>query len=160
MFTRFVFPVLVLSAVFAIGYWCVLTLRKFRLNRRLSMHLQYLEQRYLEFIHDRVRLGDLKNESDSALVESILKEAGPVLKPEMDALLDQLDQADQSLLPTSIDSGIFPNVLAAYRALWTDRNGATGLTNQQGQLFQESLLEAVKSDVHSRILHLQTNSQL
>lgn len=160
MFTRFVFPVLVFSAVFAIGYWCVLTIRKFQLNRRLTIHLQYLEQRYLEFIHDRVRLSDLNNESDSVLATAILEESGPVLKPEMDTLLDQLDQANQSLLPASLDSEIFPNVLAAYRSLWPEKAGASVVSSQQKQAFQNSLQEAIRADIHRRILHLHTNSQL
>lgn len=160
MFTRFVFPVLVFSAIFAIGYWCVLLVKKFRLNRRLDMHLQFLEQRYLEFIHSKELPGNLRNEPDTELVEVILEESVPILKPEIDALLDQLDQANQSLLPKTIDSEIFPNVLAAYRSLWTGKAGASMLTSEQKQGFQRALIEAIKSDIHRRILHLQTNSQL
>ncbi len=160
MFMRFVFPVLVFSAIFAIGYWCVLTIKKFRLNRRLTMHLQYLEQRYLEFIHHRVLLGNLRNESDPALVDAILEEAGPLLKPEMDALLGQLDQSNQSLLPNTIDSSIFPNVLAAYRGLWLEQEGESKVTGKQRSSFQNSLMEAVNADVQRRILLLQTDSQV
>lgn len=160
MFTRFVFPVLVFSVIFAIGYWCVLVVKKFRLSQRLGMHLQFLEQRYLEFIHNRELLGNLRNEPDTKLIEVILEESGPILKPEIDALLDQLDQANQSLLPKSIDSEMFPNVIAAYRSLWTGTAAASILTSQQKQTFHESINEAIKADVLRRILFLQTNSQL
>ncbi len=158
MFTRFVFPVLVFSVIIAVGYWCVLLVKKFRVNQRLEIHLQFLEQRYLEFIHNRELLGNLRNEPDAILVQAILEESHPILKPEIDALLDQFDQANQSLLPKSLDSDIFPNVLAAYRNLWTEKAGTSRLTNQQRHSFQESVKEAIKADVHRRILLLQTNA--
>lgn len=158
MFTRLVLPILVFSVLIAAGYWGVLFVKKNRVRQRLVKHLRFLEQRYLEFVNDREILADIRHESDSSLAEALVKDSMPILKPEIDALLDQLDQVNQTLLPESLDSDIFPNVLAAYRSLWTDKAGSSMLTSQERHLFRESLAEAVRADVHRRLLLQQTNS--
>lgn len=156
MFTRFVLPVLVLTVVIATGYWIVLSTRKWIVRRRLTSQLRLLDHRYLEFVADRELLADQRNESLESLSESLVKEAAPILKPEIDALLDQLDQANQGLLPVALPSVIFPNVLAAYRSL----DGADPLTDAERAQFRSAMAEAVRADVHQRLLFLQTDSQI
>lgn len=160
MFTRFIFPVLVLSVIITIGYWSQLVIKKRRVSQRLTKHLQFLEQRYLEFLHDRKILADIRSEPDTLLLEAIVSESAPILKPEVDALLDQLQQVNQAHLPDSLDSDIFPNVLAAYRSVGKDQLGAQPLIGEQRELFREAISEAVRADVGRRILMYQTDSRI
>lgn len=160
MFTRFVFPVLVLTVIFVIGYWVQLLVKKFRVSQHLMKHLQFLEQRYLEFVHDRKMLADIQSEPTESLVEAVVLESAPMLKPEVDALLDQLEQANQRYLPKSLNSDIFPNVLAAYRQLWEGQDVSKLLTEEERNSFRESIGEAVRADVSRRILIFKTDSRV
>lgn len=159
MFTRFVFPVLILSGVIAVGYWVQLLIKKLRVTQRIERHLLFLEQRYLEFVHDKKVLSLPGSKPHDQLIESIVAESHPVLKPEIDALLDQLDQANQAYLPESLDSEIFPNVLAAYRSIGRRHQVSRLLTDEEKESFREAIAEAVWADISRRILRSETDSQ-
>ncbi len=159
-FTRFVIPLLFVAAVILGGYWLWNTIRTFRIRRSVSGALRRLEEEYLDFMTERELLADLQDKSLAEAKDAVMSDALTILRPHIDALLGTLESIPTQQMPKFVNSDLFPNILSAYRNIWTESQSDAGFDTDDRKMFRQAMSDAMYADLSRRILMLQTGAAL
>ncbi|MEM6268442.1 MAG: hypothetical protein AAF998_03350 [Bacteroidota bacterium] len=126
-----------------------------RMGKRLVKVLQRMEDRYLDFVRNKISLELLASNDPDIYVESVLNEAMRLLEPDLESLISGINSSSSTRVPVSYDAELLRNLaLMAESVNRTRHNSRQQLSADQGTQLQQSLEKALRSDLMRRKMNL------
>lgn len=155
-------PMFILLVVFIALVGVFLWYRRDFVNasRNIRNLLLGIENRYADFVRQRITLSILEDREIDQESTAISKEAMTILKPEIDTLIAHINTMAMPDVRLNYQAKFFRNAVSLVGRYLANEKSSAGLSERQIEDLYHAFEDAIKADLTQRILDVKTDAKL